>query len=200
MGANNNHKILSYTALKQFALDKNLTINQQKTASGYHLWVKYGRVIYVTDIISDIINETDFEENYKDNIPVTPVPDTGFVSNAKLRYEQITENQTIANGSYTIVYTYTGSGVIYGAYLQFNNKEMEIKITIDSEDIMVDFAVENLPKEEGITPFIWRPDDKEVSIKFPNPIQYLTEVKISLKSSKNNKKLDSGYIVLSKVT
>lgn len=64
---------------------------------------------------------------------------TGGVSSAfssKLRIEPQVNGITLAANVYTVVYTYTGSGLIIGFNLEFNNTNIIVRLKVDGETIM----------------------------------------------------------------
>lgn len=212
-------------------VDAGTKLHYTEDAVQYRLMTFNGQILYETHLFKDsssVILEdatqndldlTDFEDNYKPTAnPIEKVSvEATLVSGSeinikggspctstKLRYDQMTRNQTVANGSYTEVYNYSGTGKVSAIYLKFSFKTMQIKVTVDGEDIFADLDIEDLPKgngaNENTTPFIWRSALNEVVVQFPHSISYDTSVSIYAKGSMNDKKLSWGYVVLTKET
>jgi hypothetical protein len=172
-------------------------------------------------------NDTDrsnFETNYKpnangldrtairieDDVDVDVNIDavsTGGLLSKKFRYDSLTGNQSIANGSYTTVYTYSGTGAVYGVFLENNTDDLEIEFIIDGDKVIDGIGLVDIPvcgsgnSGHGPLPsFIGRVSTKELVIQPPSGIKYSTSVTIKLKASAGGKKLVSGYVSLTKET
>jgi hypothetical protein len=127
----------------------------------------------------------------------------------KLRYAQMTANQALTKDAYTTIYTYSGSGQFYGFYGNILDSSTEIKVTIDGEDIITDFSIDDIPVggpgnsgSGGFgTPFLKRSATDQVAVEPPMAVKYNSSITIQLKAhatSSNQRKLVSGYAVLTK--
>lgn len=65
---------------------------------------------------------------------ITSVTGTGSIS-SKLRIVPITSAVTLSTGSYTTCYTYSGSGLLMGFNIEFNNVNVIPRLQIDGETI-----------------------------------------------------------------
>jgi hypothetical protein len=120
----------------------------------------------------------------------------------KLRYAKITANQSLTNGSYVTVYTYSGSGVVFGFYLELTATDADIKVSVDSEVIIDGINTGDLPQgtsHHEPSVFFWATNNqKYINFKPPHGIQYASQVKIEVKVGANNKKAVFGYVTLTK--
>lgn len=222
---------VTWTFIKSLVDSYGLNLQFTENSKRYDIRVTNGYHMYKTSIFKSGItvagsdwNQTqndadrvDFETNYKDDanglektairieseeeLNVNVQQEAG--SNKKLRYDTVS-NISISTSSFTTIYSYSGSGHVYGAYFNYTNKEMYITVTIDGEDVVDELFISDLPKGQGanenFTPFISRISDTELAIQLPEKLKYDSSVVIKTKAEKNNKKLAFGYVVLSKVS
>lgn len=224
---------VSWTFMKNLIDSNDLMVHYTETSKKYYIQVYNGSTLYKTTLIKDGVvvggsdwdeqqntsDRTDFENNYKSNangLEKTPIrieADTEINANIQsqtlantLRYDKFISNQSISTSSLTEVYSYTGSGSFYGAYIELTYGEMELTITIDGVKIMDTMTLADLPSggpgesggSLGSSCFIKKQTDTQINIEPPMAIKFESSVKIELKSIKNNKKLSFGYIVLTK--
>jgi hypothetical protein len=225
---------IDWTTLKAIINANSLMIQYAEDSKKYNIWTFNGPSLLRTTIYKAGIsvggldqqqNDTDrsdFETNYKadangldrtairieDDVDVDVNVDavnSGNILNNKFCYCTFTENQSISNSSFTTIYTYSGTGIIYGAFLELNWEDMDIELIVDGEKVMDGMKTVNLPVcgsgNSGygpLAPFCGRLSSKDIVIQPPAGIRYTSSVTIKLKSSSNGKKLISGYIALSK--
>lgn len=158
---------------------------------------------------------TEFENSYKDNVTEKLTNPSNIESDVsvniqsstiskKLRYDQMTQNQSLTQDVYTEVYSYSGTGSFFGCYLSVAKDDVEIKVTIDNEVIVSDLNVSNLPisGNGGVSSvYIWRASASDINFSPPDAMEFSSSVKIELKahhSSAVQRKMTFGYVVLTK--
>lgn len=87
---------------------------------------------------------------YTDGTPIGNVTDRLKIIDAatsvssKLRFDLVTTPVLLANGSYTTVYSYSGSGFLMGASLEFNNSAVLFRMQIDGETVITAQSIATL--------------------------------------------------------
>lgn len=176
------------------------------------------------DLTSDI---SDFETNYKPSGNVMPSRDINITTvgagstgtfpcptfSKKYRVE-LSETDVTMGSSYSTIYSYSGSGKFIGMVIEFNDEDVIVKVTIDSETIF-ELDIEDL---NNFNFFGGGDDDDGGSVRShcgldgankdkalhwcpPCPIQYDTEVKIEGKrNGGSNKTMRRRIVTLTKET
>lgn len=191
-------KISTWAEFKSVVVSRNLPIEETRTANGYHLESNHGGIKYIVDLTKNSADYLDYESNFKDSVAITPTATSGTISTPKLRFDNLTQNQSLSNGSYTTIYSCsTGTGLLYGAFLKFTEKNVDVRVTADGEQIL-ELKLEELPKsDEGSGPtWVKRLGDKELELVLPSPLRYLSSILIEAQAHKSGKKLSYGYTVL----
>lgn len=224
--------------IKTLVNANNLIVHYTEDDKKYHIQIYNGSTLYKTTIIKDgvdvggsewdpvqnALDRTDFLDNYKpdanglektairiENDQELNVNVQSATVSKKLRYAQMTANQSLTKDVYTTVYEYTGSGNFFGCYFSAADSDMEVKITVDGEVIVSDLNISNLPiagsgnSGNGVAGsiFIWRAEGDEINFQPPNAIAYTASVKVELKAHHNSsskRKMTFGYTVLTKET
>jgi len=221
--------------IKSLVDSKGTNIHFIETDAYFDVRTQNGQMVYETrlyklgyepeglDVGQNTSDLTEFEANYKpDGNPLEkPVVKAEIDSNVKvdvtsfnvvsnkLRYAQMVANQSLTKDTYTTIYEYNGSGNFFGCYLNVADSDMEIKITVDGEDIVTDFTISDIPiagpgsSGNGISGsiFIWRAEGDEINFQPPSAIVYATSIKVELKAHHNSsskRKMTFGYVVLTK--
>ena len=126
------------------------------------------------------------------------------VSSQKLRviFEM---NDTTVPTAYTTMYSYSGSGLFYAMYLDFNHHSVETKLTIDGTEVILEIVLEDLEKIFGAS----IEDSCGIGItngdrlKFcpPAPIPYESQVLIeSRRTTSPDRNLNRLLVTLTKET
>lgn len=106
--------------------------------------------------------------------------------------------------SWQTAYSYSGSGLLFDFFLDFNSKDVKIKLTIDSEVIFtytVD-EIDSIKVDDRKSP-TWLSEDSSNKITFnPRwPIKYTSSVLIEVQNIGNsNKKIERRVVTLTKET
>jgi len=225
----------SWAFIKGLVDSNDLMVHYTEDDKKYNIQVYNGSTLYKTQIIKEGIviggdgwnetqnaaDRTDFLTNYApdanglERSAIRIESDTELNVNVQsqvlantLRYDKFTTNQSISTSSETTVYTYSGSGAFYGAYLELTDGEMELTITIDGTVIMDSMPLADLPTGGpgssggtlGASAFIKKQTDTQINVEPPMAIKYASSLKVELKSAKSGKKLSFGYLVLTKET
>jgi len=227
---------VEWTVLKTIVLANSLGMQYSVDSKKYNIWAFNGPSLIRTSIYLDGIavggmdqnqndtDRTDFETNFKadcngldrmairieDDVDIDVNVDavnSGNLLNKMFRYAAVTANQSISNSSFTTVYTYSGTGVVYGIFLELNWDDMDIELIIDGEKVIDGLSLVDIPicgsgnsGHGPLAPFIGRLSSKELAIQPPEGIKYATSVVVKLQASNNGKKLVSGYAALTKET
>lgn len=125
----------------------------------------------------------------------------------KLRHEFSKVSQGL-NTSYTTVYTYSGSGAFMGFVLDFDDDDVVVKFSVDSETIFeleaedIDDIQQDFGSDFGINGNaggpLWDDDDDKMIYKPPCAISYSSEVKIEVKTTSGTSDLDKYLVTLTK--
>lgn len=129
---------------------------------------------------------------------------------ATIVYDKYTENQTIANGSWTTVYNLSSSGKLYYTILVFDTSNIDIRVTIDGTIIMNDFNLNELGTDYRLEadntapmlpPWIYTWDtNRAVALQFGQlGSKFDSSLKIEARAYLNNKELTRGLVVRSTV-
>lgn len=129
-----------------------------------------------------------------------------------LKYDKMTENQALTNGSYITVYNNTDGGKILWAWCVVNNNNINIRVTVDGAVIINDFNLNDLYSNYfldtnssifGGSAIPDLPDfittlrqGRIVMLQFSTyGLKYDTGFKIELKANRNNLRLTRGLVV-----
>lgn len=141
--------------------------------------------------------------NIDDRLKVTNIGagnPSGPISTSKFRIDS--GGPITAPLLYATAYTYSGSGLFYGFYLDFNNKNVTTKLTIDGEQIFeLDISNATVGDDDWCGLGVNGSDDVLKFCASPYPILYDTSVLIEVKrSSGSNKTLQHYLVWISKET
>jgi hypothetical protein len=127
-----------------------------------------------------------------------------------LRYEEITKNQSLTNGSYITIYehtTSTGSQKIIWTRCVFNNNDINIRVTVDSNIVMDNFYLDELyrdyeidtsfPGVEGLDFIHTEKQGKVLVLNFPGGMEFTDYFKIEAKANQTNLEMTRGLVVRS---
>lgn len=121
-------KLVTWERLKQLASDKNLHIESLKTPTGWNLRAKYGRIIYISDVTDNPLEQSDIVETVVST-------KTQAASIHKVRQHKLVrwDNDDIAvgNSSFQDVYSITGSAIFMGCIFHLNTDDMYFRVVID---------------------------------------------------------------------
>jgi hypothetical protein len=183
--------------------------------SFFHILVKGGE---------NQTNQDDFDNNYKSS--GNSLPEIGQINvqvqsddapgcpviSDKLKIEYSGSNITMSSG-YNDIYSYTGSGKLYGFALDFNSDSVRVKLTVDGNQVfaltldevegMQAFSSsgcdDNSGTAEGICNMIKKASGNRLYFCPPCPIEYNTSVLIEgQRSGSSNKYLDKKMVFLTK--
>jgi len=131
------------------------------------------------------------------------------LSGENLRYEKLTEDQPLTNGSYvTILNAVTGqSAKVIWLRSVFSNNNIDIKLTVDSNVVMDGFNLNELYSEYYMDPSIpgiaelefirTEKHGKILILTFPGGMEYNSFFRLEAKALGNNYSLDRGMYVMS---
>lgn len=131
------------------------------------------------------------------------------LSGENLRYEKMTEDQNLTNGSYITIYEKTATTIekMIWARCVFSNNNVNVKLTVDSNIVVDDFHLQELYSDyqldtslPGITELEFIRTEKQgriLVLTFPNGMEFDTSFKIEAKANANNITMDRGMIVRS---
>lgn len=223
----------NWTFIKNLVDNAGTKLHYTENDSEYRIFTFNGQILYETYLFKDsgsIILEdatqndsdlNDFETNYKagantlDKVKVQAefesnqeIYISGQAISNTLRVAQMTTNQDIANGSYTTVYSYSGSGSFFGLFIETSDSDMFLELSIDGVKIIDGLNIGGIPVvgpgNSGNGPELstgfWRSATTQVNYKPPLGVKYSSSITIKLKATTPGKKLSNGYISLSKVT
>lgn len=201
----------------------------------YRIFTFNGQILYETYLFKDsgsVILEdatqndtdlSDFEDNYKSSansleyVKVSAELESNQEINATIQNQDITNNfrvvaltsnQSLSDGSYTTIYSYSGSGSVYGSFMKVTDDNTELKVLVDSVAIINGITVSDIPvagpgasgNGPELSAGLWRSSTTEINFKPPKGIIYSSSIQIQLQAHGTNKKLVSGLISLTKVT
>jgi hypothetical protein len=127
------------------------------------------------------------------------------VISPKLRFPFSESNITIPT-AYVTIYSYTGSGKLFGAGFRFDSEEIEIKLTIDS-NVIFEFTIAEIKDFDDINKGLLK-GGKDVKFlgaihehNQPAPMAFTTEVKFEAKrSASTDRTMLRSAITISKET
>lgn len=104
------------------------------------------------------------------------------------------------NSSFTTIWDISGSGMLYGFSMEFGNKDQNIKLEIDGVEIFTVSCVmlESMFKEAEASHYGWIQYDAGRDIfhfKPKFPFQYLTNITVKGRSTKNSYKYVSNRFI-----
>lgn len=139
---------------------------------------------------------------------------SGAVSTAftpKTRVVFLTSPVALSSGSYTNVYTYSGSGLIYGFNIEFNNTAVVVKVQIDGETIFDGVSIATMngligtgndaARRQAGTGIVTSSSTIDFSMK--QPIKYSSNITISADANGGgllSRNFTQGIVYLSKET
>lgn len=136
--------------------------------------------------------------NIDDRLKVTNIGagnPQGPVSTSKYRIDSGGPIGSIGT-TYVTVYTYSGTGLFYGFYLDFNDKDVEIKLTIDGEQILeLELTASTSGNDDWCGLGVNSSDDVIKFCATPYPILYDTNVTIEVRRTDNANKTLQNYLV-----
>jgi len=126
----------------------------------------------------------------------------------KLRYRYSGTNITMP-ASYATIFSYTGSGVLFGVYLKFNDDDVRVRITIDGTDEIYELTNEEVGEFRAIedentyypTGLRVDKDEEVLHIDFKCAVRFSSSVLIEgQRSSGGNKTMQDRLVVLTEET
>ncbi len=215
---------VKWTALKNFMALNSADLSYLQDNNFYIVTASKGKVSFHSVIAISIpanANQTDFETNYKSSainfgtsdIQTVSINGLGMVGdaikvsgasfvgsndsvNSKMRID-VNMSPQLLTGIYSSVYSYTGSGKLFGGKFIVDSEDISLRLLVDSE-IIFDVNIKDLEDITDNTPFDVNIDDEdsEFSVEFNWPIVYATSVDFQAKSSGDN--IEKTIISLSK--
>jgi len=126
------------------------------------------------------------------------------------------ESSTPVTANYSTMYSYTGSGVLFGFILDYNSDFVRTKLTIDGTEVIFELtndAIEDMQSFAGagcddndgsadlLGGFIKKTAGNKLNINFHCPIKYDSEVKVEAqRSGSYDKSLERYLVFLTKET
>ena len=127
-----------------------------------------------------------------------------------LRYEEMTKDQALTNGSYITVYehtTSTGSQKIIWAKCIFDNNNINVTITVDDNIIIDDFYLDELYRDyemdtslPGVVELDFIHTEKQgkvLVLNFPGGMEFTDYFKIEVKANQTGLEMIRGLVVRS---
>lgn len=131
----------------------------------------------------------------------------------KLRVDYSGTNQSITS-SYTTVYSYSGSGKLFGFVLDFNSDSVRVKFTIDGTEQIFELTLNQIEDlqayssggcddssntDDGLLGFFKKASGNKLYFQPLHCIVYYSEVKIEAqRTGSSNKTLDDYLVILTK--
>lgn len=131
-------------------------------------------------------------------------PSLTLESGAKIRYDEMSNNQAIANGSYTTVYTNTTPGKVYTIYMSVNNSGVDLRVIIDGTNIIDGINLDDLNSNYGLAIDSYNQlprglyvsnNGRAISIEFPEAASYGTSLVVALRGTAANRELVRGLVI-----
>lgn len=214
--------------LKTWAEIKSLTDNfgqnilYFETPGYYRLFVNCNNALFTHDIVKDSgTDHLDFENNYKidGNLPLPTfqfkngnlnvIATSNAIPNLTNKYDiDFNDDDISIISSYSQIYSYNGSGAIYGFVLDFNSNNVHVKLKIDSE-VIFDLKLSDISRIQSTGKNFDSLICKQMRVhsgnKFefcpPYPISYSSNILIEAKkSSGSNKTLNKKIVFINKDT
>jgi len=134
-------------------------------------------------------------------------PGLAISTGDNLRYDEMTNNQAVAVGpAYTNIYTVATAGKVFSVYMRVDNRNTDLRITVDStvilDGINFDELLNNYELDVGaynqLPRFLTTANNgRIISIEFPSPALFNTEFKVELRGVGSAKQLNRGLVVRS---
>lgn len=127
-------------------------------------------------------------------------------SGNSIRYDKMTNDLAISNGSWTPVYSYSGSGILFFAEMAFNESNIDIRVTLDGVVIANTFNLGDLGSNyklalSGTVPmlppwmYVWN-SNTNIAVQFGNNGSlFNSSFLIEAKAYLNGKKVNRGLVV-----
>lgn len=112
---------------------------------------------------------------------------TGAELSSKLRVDLVTTPVLLANGSYTTVYSYAGSGILLGLSLEFNNAAVLFRFQLDGESVTIGNSITMLGGFQATSNSTDRRQSGSgivvngafIDISFRQPMRFATSVNVA---------------------
>lgn len=117
-----------------------------------------------------------------------------------------TDDSSVAlTGSFVDQYSYTGTGKFIGFVMEFDHKDVEVKLLIDS-DTVFEIAPDDISTHQGNTTadenlgIIWEPNKKILTYYPRFPICFSTDVKIQARETAGSHSREYYLVSIEKVS
>jgi hypothetical protein len=125
-----------------------------------------------------------------------------LTSSNKIKFDLMASNQSISTASYTTIYSYDGSGLLYSFECESSTADNYLELVLDSNVVITsNLNLIQIPYGNTGTSFIWHSiNGKYLYCKLPYSIPFSSKIEIKLKAMNSNEKLKNGFVVLTKET
>lgn len=121
----------------------------------------------------------------------------------KLRFEtSFVDVSYAASASYQNMYTYSGSGLLYGFLIRPDTDKLQVRLTVDGEIVTQDISVKNIRDTLGDVRlpfsgnFLNASNADYWNFTTPQPINYASSVVIDVKKSDNGAFKTRDYVII----
>lgn len=135
----------------------------------------------------------------------TSVIITGFNSvlgySPKLTYD-IDDTTTSLTGSFSDVYSYTGTGRVAGFLVQYSSKSIETKVLVDGNTLL-QISADDIDQSQSNSDCIglsWEPNKKVLKFYPRFPVYFNTDFKIQAKETSGEQEIQYSLVSIEKVS